>query len=252
AIQLAASAGFRGYEPWVEQFNGVDIPHFVKLARRSRLELLPLMGIHGFFVQPPGQQKRELVYALAKELGIREVTLVPGEVGGKIVAIERDRAYCDILEEIMIASRYGIRLICEMVAFPRRPFNTLSEAMELARRTGVKLVLDTFHLAVSQASLEEIRLVPKSLIGLVHLSDAIMTGRTNPADLVDEDRVLPGEGALPLRDILQVLGETGYQGYVSVEVFHPKYAVMDPEKLVKEAYVRAKSILEDSGWHVEL
>ena len=75
-----------------------------------------------------------------------------------------------------------------------------------------------------------------------------LTGDKTPVELQDADRVLSGEGGLPLVDMLTAISGIGYKGTVSVEVFHPKYGERDPRDVAQEAYKRAQTVLQAAGW----
>jgi 4-hydroxyphenylpyruvate dioxygenase len=148
------------------------------------------------------------------------------------------------------AAAFQITLFLEMMCFPGRPFNTFESSLRLAERSGMKLVLDTFHYIVAGATPEEIGRLPAELVGVVHISDALTKGK-HLNELVDADRVLPGEGGLPMVETMDAIRRTGYQGGMSVEVFHPKYAQQPAAGVAHEAYRRAVSLLVQSGWMKE-
>jgi|YelNatPaOPRAMG01_1025707.scaffolds.fasta_scaffold73787_2 sugar phosphate isomerase/epimerase len=253
-LQVAAGVGFKGYELWVSQLQGLSehkIKEIEDTARSLGIELLPLMGVHNFFVKAEDSASRRRIFDLAAKLKIPTVTLVPGELPESMSSMDLHAGISQVMLAQHEATASGVSLLLEMVAFPKRPFNSLDQARALCERTGLKLVLDTFHLAVSQTHPKAIELLPASLVGLVHLSDAVTVGKPTFGKLQDEDRVLPGEGGLPLHDILRALRKIGYDGYVCVEVFHPKYAQMDPQEVAEKAYKSAKEFLEEAGWQVQ-
>jgi 2-keto-myo-inositol isomerase len=51
----------------------------------------------------------------------------------------------------------------------------------------------------------------------------------------DAHRLLPGEGVIPLDDILAGLKRIGYDGACSVELFRPEYWERDPAELARAA-----------------
>ena len=61
--------------------------------------------------------------------------------------------------------------------------------------------------------------------------------------IVDEDRVLPDEGGLPLSSLFRSFMDIGYAGPISVEVFHPKYKLVGPGKGALEAWKRTTAFL---------
>jgi sugar phosphate isomerase/epimerase len=140
-------------------------------------------------------------------------------------------------------------LLYELIGFATHVFSTLNAAVAVSREADVPLVLDTFHLAVSETTLTEIAELPCEAIGLVHLSDALSEGKER-SELLDGDRVLPGEGGLPLRELLAAIADTGYRGPVSVEVFHPKYGNRSPHEVAREARERTLQILRQAGWMI--
>jgi len=80
------------------------------------------------------------------------------------------------------------------------------------------LVLDTFHWHTSEGTLDELRRLDPQSIVHVHLNDA----RPGPVtDLLDNDRLFPGEGAIPVVPFLEALVESGYRGIVAQEVLTP-------------------------------
>ena len=102
---------------------------------------------------------------------------------------------------------------------PVLTINDLTSAVAAVRHVGRKdftLLLDTMHLARSGATAAEIAALDPAMIGYVQLCDAPLKS-TNP-NYMDEatfDRMVPGEGELPLREYLSAL-PTGV--VVSLEV----------------------------------
>lgn len=92
--------------------------------------------------------------------------------------------------------------------------NTLDEALTVLDRVNhpaVQLAFDVYHLWPEKDLLQRLpELV--SRIGVVQVSDAPATGR------VENERVLPGEGILPVEKILSGLIEAGYRGYVDYQI----------------------------------
>jgi sugar phosphate isomerase/epimerase len=83
---------------------------------------------------------------------------------------------------------------------------------------GVGLLLDTFHLYASGESLDEVLALGDESIAWVHVADLPANGTTDRSLIEDHDRGLPGEsGAIPNREILQILQDRGYAGPVTSE-----------------------------------
>lgn len=93
--------------------------------------------------------------------------------------------------------------------------NTLDEALAVLDRVNhpnVKLAFDAYHLWPEKGLLQRLpELV--SRIGVVQVSDVPATGR------LENERVLPGEGILPVDEILSNLIDAGYRGYVDYQIW---------------------------------
>jgi sugar phosphate isomerase/epimerase len=244
-LHEAASAGFSAYEPEVGRVAACtpsQISEALAVQKKCGLELLPLNEIEAF-----GDltiERARDIFTLAQRLSLRAVTVCPVATNGPLSIEEGAAALKRFSEE---AAAYKISLFLEMMCFPGRPFNTFDSSLGLAERSGMKLVLDTFHYIVAGATPEQIRRLPAEMIGVVHITDALTDGKLFK-DLVDADRVLPGEGGLPMVETMDAIRQTGYKGGMSVEVFHPKYGRRAAADVAREAHRRAVSLLRESGW----
>ncbi len=84
--------------------------------------------------------------------------------------------------------------------------NSVDDALSFlqdAQRPGIKLVLDTFHMNIEEASITAAFERAGDWLGHVHL--------------VDSNRRAPGMGHIDFRSILETLRGMGYQGYLSGE-----------------------------------
>ncbi len=92
---------------------------------------------------------------------------------------------------------------------------TLNETLEILDRVNhpaVKLAFDTYHSGHEPGLLKRLPELVKQ-IGIVQVSDS----RTRVRD--EYDRVLPGEGVLPIEAIMQGLIEADYRGFVDYQIW---------------------------------
>lgn len=251
AIRAAREAGFRAFEPRVPLLVAAEEGGRTSAVLESLtpdLAWLPLNAVEGLFTIRSDELAPNAaeICALAARFRVPKAIFVPGirtacpSFAAAVAELEalRDVAWCR-----------GVAPLYELIGFPTFAFPSLEKAYDLARATGIPLVLDTFHLAISRTRPEEIARLPAAAIGLVHLSDAITSGETIE-ELRDEDRVLPGEGGLPVETLLAGIQRTGYRGPVSVEVFHPRYGEQDPVDVAREAFRSARAALASAGWEI--
>lgn len=137
----------------------------------------------------------------------------------------RDLAYRDALQRFAdhigrladLAAPRGITMALEINWCQLcRSVRTAAETLDLVGRPNVGLLFDTAHFAVSPSRLSDLDLV-KGRIVYGHLDDF----RPCPPEItnVNNDRVIPGQGCLPLREWYAKVAECGYTGWHAVELF---------------------------------
>ncbi len=239
----ARDAGFSFYEPRIPALSNCEDlgcrERSLITLQQTDLSWLPLNALEGVFELAPDRlfAWAENIFSLAERFNVRQVIVVPGK-GRPSLADARE-----LLVELSKRGReHGVSLLYEFIGFSAHAFPSLEEAHTVAAAAGLPLVLDTFHLAVSHTDPERIAALSADAIGLVHLSDALTEGKT-VGGIADSDRVLPGEGGLPLADYLKAILDTRYAGPLSVEVFHPKYELGEPAIVAQEAFRKASQLL---------
>lgn len=158
------------------------------------------------------------------------------------VAVERIRRLDAALDGTGV--RLGVEFLGVKTLRLERPHafvQSMAEATRLLDEAEVRhvgLTLDSYHWYAGGDSLETIRRTPAERITILHVNDA----KALPRDqLLDQDRVLPGEGVIPLADWLRAIDSTGFDGFIALEVLGPRLAEASPEecaRLGKEAIDR--------------
>jgi len=130
---------------------------------------------------------------------------------------------------------------------PPNPFIwTLPETVALAKDGGSNLgvILDVWHWHHSGGSTADIVAAGKEQIVHVHVSDA---KPQPPEDVRDNQRVMPGEGAIDLVGFFQALKKVGYTGGVSPEPLGRVPAEMSPEEGAKLALDTTLAVMKKAG-----
>jgi sugar phosphate isomerase/epimerase len=109
-----------------------------------------------------------------------------------------------------ICAEYGLRVALEFVPFSGA--SDLTDAVGLAETAGprVGVVLDVLHWSRTRSGLDSVRRFGPTKISLVHLSDATKDLPADDDGIRAEwiDRLYPGEGGLPLIELLQEVPES--------------------------------------------
>jgi sugar phosphate isomerase/epimerase len=137
------------------------------------------------------------------ELGARRVCINIDDAERARV-IDCMSALCDL------AAQFGLALDIEFMIW--RPVARLEDAVDVVKSTGKAnafVLIDALHLIRSGGTIAQVAALDPALIGSVQLCDAPLA---SPPQLgvIDEargNRLLPGEGELPLRELLATLSK---------------------------------------------
>jgi 2-keto-myo-inositol isomerase len=154
---------------------------------------------------------------------------------------DAERAVASIREVGDVALRHGVRLALEFNALCEQ-WNTLPRVRDLVQRAahpGCALLVDTYHLGKSGATPDILDDLEASEIGYVQFSDV----PRNPEPGVFTDRLPPGLGTVPFRDIFGRLVKRGYTGYISYEAPNPSAWARDPRDVAREAFAATRQYL---------
>jgi sugar phosphate isomerase/epimerase len=194
---------------WIPQARIADetVAYAVDAVQRSGLEVSHVV-LTGFYTMPDLESRiAHTLHAMevAAALGAATVVVAPGRREGR--TYEETRAYmARTLSTVFERSTTGMKLALEpIVPWQSDYMNTLAEAIELVDLVGhpdLGVYPDTFHLWRTGAMLEDIERAGSRIFG-VHLNDARDGEHFNR---------LPGDGELPLVEIVRGIEATGYRG----------------------------------------
>ena len=106
------------------------------------------------------------------------------------------------------------------------------------------ICLDAFHYSVGPSKPEDLALLTTANLFHVQLCDLVGT----PRELAtDADRILPGDGDLPLEPLIAHLRAISYEGHVSVELMNPQIWQVAPRSFGEIAMTALRKILGQAG-----
>ena len=124
---------------------------------------------------------------------------------------------------------------------------SLPTALRLQREAAhpnFGILFDCYHFWSGPSKFEDMDLIQPGQVIHAHLNDT----QDLPRELLDlQSRVIPGDGVAPLARILRKLGEKGYSGPMSVELFLAKFQQADPFELAKEIKLKSEAIFKQAG-----
>jgi sugar phosphate isomerase/epimerase len=209
-VAVAAGAGFDavglrvapvipGEEAWPVSPGS---PMLAETMRRCGGTGLFVLGVEAIPLRPgSGLSGCERVLETAAVLGARYLNVICDDP-------DTGRFADRLTELVRLARPYRVRPVIEFTAW--RPIRTLASAVAIARGSdGAGLLLDTLHIQRCGVTVAELAAVDPALLGYLQLCDA-------PARPPHEDatveartgRLLPGEGELPLAELLGALPDS--------------------------------------------
>jgi 2-keto-myo-inositol isomerase len=115
-------------------------------------------------------------------------------------------------------------------------------------RANVGMVIDTFHFHAGGSLLPDLARVAIDKLFVVHLNGCEDVPK---AALTDAHRLFPGEGVIPIEEILRPLHAAGFDGTMSIEIFRPEYWERDPREVAREARAKAVRVLAHVGYTID-
>ena len=253
-VEAAAAGGFRAITLW---------PHDYALARESGAsdaELRRILADHGVSVADldplltwlpeeraaaersiAGAAGEEDFYRIADALGARSLNACQG-FG---TSVDKDAAAGALAGVCERAAAHGLFVTLEFLPWSGIP--DAATAFEIVRRSGhpgATVMFDTWHHVRGSNDMAQLRALPGAKVGSVQINDAPLAPE---ADLVQESlerRLLPGEGELPLLEMLAILDEIGCRAPIGVEVFSKALDALPPVEVGRRAGAAARRVFE--------
>lgn len=179
---------------------------------------------------------------LAQIGGLRIAAPPAGDVKNvdPLKAAERFR---ELLE---VGEREGVLPTLEIwgaAAFLNRLGQAVMIALE-AHHPKATVLADVFHLYKGGSGLSSIRQLNPAILGGFHLNDYPADPPREKAS--DKDRIYPGDGVAPLKQLFRDLRAIGYPGPLSIELFNPEYYKQDPAAVAKMALDKTRAVMREA------
>lgn len=260
-IDIAAKAGYDAIEPWISELDeytttGGTLDDLRKRIGDAGVVVPDAIGFAEWIVEDAGRRKKGLEQAkrdmekVAKIGGTHLAAPPVGATGGTskrddpkftepiidlVAASDRYRALIDVGEKM------GVTPIVEVWGFSKT-LRRLGEALLVAVECGLSrgcVLPDVYHLYKGGSDFAGLPLLSAAAIGIFHVNDYPKIDRDK---IVDADRVYPGDGIAPLKDVFATLRKMNYTGFLSLELFNRGYWKQDPHEVAKTGLTKMKAV----------
>ena len=252
-IRIASQAGYDLIEIWAKKMEAYLSDHNLddvrKLLEKACIKPLAINSVEFITFNSPWEKTNTMNlisrYAeIADRLGCPYVVVVPSPRPKDATDKEVQDESVSMLTEISDRFKgHKVRFAFEFLGFRWCSVSTLKEVDKIVKavnRKNIGMVLDTFHFYAGGSSVDTIRNVDKEKLFIFHINDAERLPRE---ELQDAHRLYPGEGVIPLKEIVSGLKGIGYDGPVSLEMFRPEYWVRPPEEVARRGIEAIRKLI---------
>ncbi len=248
-IKAYSHTGFKAVELWLPKLERYLGEHTLEdadnILKENRIKPIAAC-FQGDLMLSKREKRKQVVKSFKRRLEICQslscpVLVVPTDFPERVKLSMYDEAISNIQETADAAEESGVSLAIEFIqgASFLGTLETTAKLVKKIKRENVGIVLDMFHFYAGKSKWEDFDTISKEDILLVHLNDV----KDIPREIMgDKDRVLPGEGILPVREIIGRLEKVGYQGYYSLELFNEELWRMPIQKAAKKAMKSLRSL----------
>lgn len=228
-LEAIATAGFRGVEIFENDLIAwPGSPREVRrIAEDLGLKIATCQPFRDFEGLPLAKRRKafdraERKFDLLQELGSELMFICSS------VAPDADAGIGRIAEDFHLlgerAAKRGMRVAYEALAFGRW-ISDYRDSWEIVRRAdhpAVGLALDSFHVLARKLEISTLARIPGDRIFFVQMADAPQLNM-DYLTWARHWRCLPGQGDFDLAAFTAALGHTGYDGWLSLEIFNDRF-----------------------------
>ena len=232
-VKAVVAAGYDGFEPWLKDIHAAradgSFADTVKIARDVGLQFVNGIAF-GQWVHPDakvraaGLEETKRDMAVLAEMGCPRIAASmfgvqkagSPKLGAAEIA-ERFAALCDL------GDKMGVQPLLEYWGHSVN-LSRLEDSLDVlarVKRPGTAVLADVYHTYRGGGDFATFaRLTPEQL-PVLHVNDYPSTKPRT--ELTDADRVWPGDGIAPWKELFATLDARGIEPWLSIELFNPAY-----------------------------
>lgn len=252
-IDIAAKAGYDGLELWINDIReylkkGNSIRQLRGFISERKLKVEGLISFTSWMVDDDEKRKAgvadlEEEMKLMAELGCGRIAAPPAGVS-KDKPLDFQKAGERYRHILGLGRKYNVTPHLEFWGASGTLFN-LGQALAIAAAANdpdARILPDVYHLFRGGSGFEGLKLVNGRAIEIIHIND--YPGNKPVAEQNDSDRVYPGDGAAPIKQVLTDLKTMGGTKVLSLELFNRSYWEQDALEVAKTGLRKVKSLVD--------
>jgi 2-keto-myo-inositol isomerase len=253
-IDIAARAGYDCIELWIPDLkaytaNGGSLPALKKLLDDSKLPVVDAIGFAPWMVDD--EEKRKAGFQQMRE----EMEMMASLGCPRIAAPSAGIGPTAQLDMFMIGERFAqlVELGKQTGVTPQLEFWGASRfyhigqalmAAAVANKIGTRILADVYHLFRGNSGFESLKMIDGSMIEIFHMND--YPDSIAREKMEDKDRIFPGDGVAPFKQIIADLKNMEGPKILSLELFNREYWAQDPLQVAKTGLEKMKKVVRES------
>lgn len=214
-----------------EYLKSHTVDDFKKLLKKHGMQA-PVASFQGGLLASQGERRKEAWelftsrLELCKQANISMV-IVACDIPAPLEQKTLERVQHSLKELGQQMEKHGLKAAVEFQATSAFGNNlqTAASLINEANSSQVGICLDVFHWYVGPSKYEDLGYLSAANLFHVQVSDL----SDIPRELArDSDRIMPGDGDLPLAPLVEHLKTIGYRGCVSLELMNPQLWQVPP------------------------
>jgi 2-keto-myo-inositol isomerase len=252
-VAAASKAGFHAIEPWITELDaytkgGGSLKDLGRRIADAGLTVENAIAFNAVLTDDEAQrgaamERLKVDMDKVAQIGGTRIALPPGN---SRVAVSLDNAakyYRDALE---MGEKIGVQPLLELWGTHPLlgPLRNGIYATVAAGRADASLLLDVFHLYKSGTPFTSLRQINGAALHVMHINDYPQAA--DASTLNDGNRVYPGDGVAPFRQILRDLRDNGFRGCFSLELFNKEYWAKSPDDNLKTGLEKIRAVVRQA------
>jgi 2-keto-myo-inositol isomerase len=254
SIDIAAQAGYDGVELWVRDIKeylaaGNSLSSLNEFIRSKNIVVEDAISFTTWMVdddakRAAGLAELEEEMKMMAALGCHSIAAPPAGVE-RNEPIDIKKAGICYREILSLGRKYNVMPLLEFWGASGTLYN-FAQALAIAAASDdadARILPDVYHMFRGGSGFNGFKLVNGHVIDIIHMNDY---PATKPAqEQTDKDRVYPGDGVAPLKQILTDLRTMGGTKILSLELFNDTYWKQDVLLVAKTGLQKMKRLVNE-------
>lgn len=257
-FEITAKAGYDGIEIWIRDLQkyveeGGSLTDLHKKINDIGLKVENAIGFAEWIVDNENQRKTAIEQLkkemeLVNKIGCSRIAAPPA--GAYNVSIDLFKVAARYREILEIGNQTGVTPILEFWGASTSLYH-ISQAMFVATAANhpkACILPDVYHMFRGGSGYDSLKQIAGNAIEVFHFNDFVSSIPREKQ--TDSDRVYPGDGAAPFRQIITDLYHAGGTKVLSLELFNKTYWEKDALEVAATGLSKMKRLVEETVGNV--